>query len=76
MNPYTPPESELDEPAVLKPQLNLPPAKPIRAFATAIFMGMLFAGSFSATHPWETLLGVVAFGLTAVWFNRVYSREY
>lgn len=75
MNPYTPPEIDVDEPAVLKPQLDRPPAKPIRSFAAAVIVGVFLSGPYIATHAVETFLCVVAFALTAVWFDRVYSRD-
>ncbi len=75
MNPYTPPETNVDEPAVMKPQLDRPPAKPIRSFAAAVIVGFFLSGPYFATHPIETFFGVIGFGLIAVWYDRVFSRD-
>lgn len=75
MNPYTPPETNVDEPAVLKPQLDRPPAKPIRSFAAAVIVGVFLSGPYFVTHPMETLVCVLGFGVIAVWYDRVFSRD-
>ncbi len=77
MNPYTPPtDDDIERPPVYKPQLNRPPAKPIRTFVGTIFVAMFLAGPYQMTAPLQTVACVFAIGLIAVYVNRVYSREY
>ena len=77
MNPYMPPNEDVAErPSDHKPQLNRPPAKPIRTFVGTIFVAMFLAGPYQMTAPLRTLACVFAIGLIAVYVNRVYSREY
>ncbi|EMI16715.1 hypothetical protein RMSM_06366 [Rhodopirellula maiorica SM1] len=77
VNPYKPPAEEINEEApVGEPYRDRLRTKPRRSFSVAVFGTLFFAGPYNSIAPVRTVTCAIAFGLVAVWGERIYPRNY